>query len=788
MSNLTSPGRRLPAPRLVSLAIASALAAAVLPAAAAPEPETYAEAGMSPDGADRATRLDGIEVTGSRVNKPASPKYTEALVDTPQTITVIDKATMDQQGLLGLRDILSTLPGITFGAGEGGGGYGDNINLRGFSASADITSDGVRDSAFYSRTDNFNLESLELVNGANSVYSGAGSVGGNINLVSKVATLAEFNVLTAGVGSDGYARLTADSNQVIGDDTALRLNAMAHRNDVPGRDHEQFERWGFAPSLGLALDSDTRFTLSAFVQRDDNIPQYGVPYFPAYGGLLPGADIEGYYGYHNIDRQEIANDSITGVFEHDFSDSLSLRSLVRYQHVDQTTVVDAVQGTWCLDSGINPATGAACASPGTYQPSGPRGLQRDIENSLATSQTDLTARFNTGGVEHALVAGVAFTHETFDLQSGSLLRNPDGSLVPLPPMDISNPDSLWTGPVNYTPTGRSEGELDNAAIYVFDTLKFNERWMLNLGARYERNEGSNASWSFVTAPPLGQPTIPGIGTITGKNATLENNENLFSYRAGLVFKPTDKGSVYLSYANSKTPSKASVNGACNEFTCNVAPEEAQNIELGTKWELLDQRLALSAAVFRNERTNYRVDDFDPVSGLEIEQSLDGEARVDGITLGVAGKITDAWSLFANATFLDSEVLQSVSDFCLANPGSGDCPNTPENPDPGAGRRIINTPEKSANLWTTYAFAPDWTVGYGITYQGSFDGGRITGVPDVKGFTTHRARVAWELSDQLALQLNANNLFDKQYFIRVRNNGWATPGEARSVVLSASYLF
>jgi catecholate siderophore receptor len=788
MSNQTSPARRLPAPRLVSLAIASALAAAVLPAAAAPETETYAEAGMSPDGADRATRLDGIEVTGTRVNKPASPKYTEALVDTPQTITVIDKATMDQQGLLGLRDILSTLPGITFGAGEGGGGYGDNINLRGFSASADITSDGVRDSAFYSRTDNFNLESLELVNGANSAYSGAGSVGGNINLVNKVATLAEFNVLTAGVGTDGYARLTADSNQLIGDDTALRLNAMVHQNDVPGRDYEQFERWGFAPSLGLALDSDTRFTLSAFVQRDDNIPQYGVPYFPAYGGLLPGADIEGYYGYHNIDRQEIANDSITGVFEHDFSDTLSLRSLVRYQHVDQTTVVDAVQGTWCLDSGINPANGATCTSPGTYQPSGPRGLQRDIENSLATSQTDLTARFNTGGVEHALVAGLALTHETFDLQSGSLLRNADGSLVPLPPMDISNPDSLWTGPVNYTPTGRSEGELSNAAVYVFDTLKFNERWMLNLGARYERNEGSNASWTFVTAPPLGQPTIPGIGTVTGKNATLENNENLFSYRAGLVFKPTDNGSVYLSYANSKTPSKASVNGACNEFTCNVAPEEAQNIELGTKWELLDQRLALSAAVFRNERTNYRVDDFDPVSGLEIEQSLDGEARVDGITLGVAGKITDAWSLFANATFLDSEVLQSVSDFCLANPGEGDCPNTPENPDPGAGRRIINTPEKSANLWTTYAFGPDWTVGYGITYQGSFDGGRITNVPDVKGFTTHRAMLAWELSEQLALQLNANNLFDKQYFIRVRNNGWATPGEARSVALSASYQF
>ncbi|WP_146907801.1 TonB-dependent receptor domain-containing protein [Arenimonas daejeonensis] len=798
MSATSSPtARRLPAPRLVSLAIASALAAAALPVAAAPAADLSAEAGMAAAGtADNATRLDGIEVTGERVSKPSSPKYTEALLDTPQTITVVDKATMDQQGLLGLRDILSTLPGITFGAGEGGGGYGDSINLRGFSANADITVDGVRDSAQYSRTDNFNLDALELINGANSVYSGAGSVGGNINLVSKTAMLEDFNVVTVGAGTDSYGRITADSNQVIGDDTALRLNAMVHQNDVPGRDYENFERWGFAPSLGLALDSDTRFTLSAFIQRDDNIPQYGVPYFSGYGGLLPGADIGGYYGYHNIDRQEIENDTVTGVFEHDFNDNLSLRSLARYQRVEQTTVVDAVQGTWCLDSGINPATNAACAPlPGTlvpqpagsYQPSGPRGLQRDTQNGLAVSQTDLTARFTTGTVEHALVAGVAFTHESFELETGRVLNNADGSPVPLPLMDLSDPDSTWTGPVNYFRTAKSAGSLDNQAIYVFDTLKFNERWMLNLGARYEHNEGDSESWLVKTYDATPGADNSGLGQVLARNPSFENEENLFSWRTGVVFKPAGNGSVYLSYANSKTPSKASVNGACNATTCNVDPEEAQNIELGTKWDLLDEHLALTAAVFRNERTNYKVADFDPANPSG-EQQLDGEARVDGITLGIAGKLTDAWSIFANATFLDSEVLQSVSDYCLANPGLNGCTNTPDNPDPDRGNRIINTPEKSASLWTTYAFAPDWTAGYGITSQGSFDGGRVAGAPDVKGYTTHRAMVAWQLNQQFALQLNANNLFDKEYFIRVRNNGWATPGEARSVVLSASYQF
>ncbi len=315
---------------------------------------------------------------------------------------------------------------------------------------------------------------------------------------------------------------------------------------------------------------------------------------------------------------------------------------------------------------------------------------------------------------------------------------------------------------------------------------------LNLGARYERNEGSNASWVVKTytvpTPSNPNPDNTNIGGIIRKGDTLTNEENLFSYRAGVVFKPVENASVYLSYANSKTPSKASVNGSCTVLTCNVEPESAVNIELGAKWDLVDQRLALTAAIFRNDRENYKVVDFDPISGAPAEQTLDGEARVDGIALGIAGHLTDAWSIFANATFLDSEVLQSVSDHCLNNPGSPGCGNTPANPDPGAGRRIVNTPEESANLWTTYAFTPKWTAGYGITYQGSFDGGRVINVPDVKGYTTHRAMVAWKLNEQLALQLNANNLFDKQYFTRVRNNGWATPGEARSLVLSATYQF
>jgi len=794
------------------------LAAALTLALSAP---TTAIAAENPAGAALSaamqkdpTQLDKVEVEGKYVHKAASPKYTEALNDTPQTITVVTKETMDQQGLLSLRDVLTNLPGITFGAGEGGGGYGDSINLRGFSANSDITTDGVRDSAQYTRTDTFNLESLELINGANSVYSGAGSVAGNINMVSKQAHAGDATAFTAGAGTDSYGRITVDSNTDFDNGSAFRINAMAHQNDVPGRDYEKFERWGIAPSLALGLGSDTRFTLNYLHQEDDNTPQYGVPYYRnAFNdGPLPGVDTSNYYGYHNIDQQEITVDMLTGIFEHDFSERLSLRSLARFQKVDQLSVVDATQGTWCLPGNVTP-TGGACVSgsgdsaiavpPGQYLPSGPRGYSRDTSNAIATSQTDLTARFATGAVEHALVAGVSFSRETFDLDTSNLFRNADGSnpyTAPnhLPFMDIYNPDSAYTGPLNRTLVGKSEGTLSNQAAYVFDTLKFNEQWMLNLGARYEHNEGDTVLYTVSTTPGS-------IGANLGKNldSYAQSKENLFSYRAGLVYKPVDNGTVYLSYANSKTPSKASVNGSCTVTSttgaanCSVDPESAVNIELGTKWEVLNARLALTAAVFRNERENYRVADPDPTN-ISGEQALDGRARVDGIALGAAGRITDAWSVFANYTYLDSEVLSSVSGYCLANPGAEDCGNSAAFPDPQKGNPLTNTPKHSASLWTTYALGK-WTFGYGATYQGEFylnnsflatSGGSTTPTALYKtpDYWTHRAMVAYDFSRNFALQLNVSNLLDEEYYLRIRNNGWATPGEARSATLTATYRF
>ena len=776
-----------PAPRTTLLCAAIAASLATLP--------VFAFAADAADAADSTTKLDEMVVEGTGVKKATSPKYTQPLLDTPQTITQISTEVIEGQNLLNLRDVLATLPGITFGAGEGGGGYGDSINLRGFSANNDITVDGIRDSAQYTRTDTFNLETVEVVNGANSVNSGAGAIGGTINLVSKVARDGDFNRVQAGLGTDSYGRATIDSNNEFGENSAVRFNAMFHRNDAPGRDFEQFDRWGIAPSIAFGVGTDTTVSLSYLHQEDDNVPQYGVPYYN--GAPLPGVDQSTYFGYHNIDRQEIDVDQFSAKIEHRFSDTLAVTNQTRQSDIDQDILVNPPQGAYCLDGGINPATGLACTygtgnasftlQPGQYQPSGPRGNTRITNNTIAINQTDFTANFATGAIQHDLVTGFSISHESYDLSTGNSLRNADGSNpFPVPPagpglpiLDLYNPDTFWAGPINYFATSQQRGELDNRAIYALDTLKFSEMWQVNLGARYERNEGSHRT-----------DTIATNGTVT-PGAEVVNDDNLFSYRGGLVFKPAANVSYYLSYGNSKTPSKASVNGACTSGAvpsggtnnCNVDPETAVNTEVGAKWDLFDARLSLTAALFRNDRENYRVSDPNNPNNPSGEQQLDGEARVEGLILGASGRIRDNWMVYANYAYLDSEVLQGVSNN-QANQGL----------DYTRGDALTNTPEHSLGLWTTYDVNTQWQLGYGANYLGEVyltqhsstnQSGPLVTAP---GYVTHRAMVAYRMTRDFGLQLNVTNLLDKEYYQRPRNNGWATPGDARSVVLTASYTF
>jgi catecholate siderophore receptor len=766
---------------------------------------TFASAAMAQDAPRQAEprALGSVTVTESVItenkgDRLESPKRTRPVRDTPQTITVLSKEVLEQQNLLTLRDALSTVPGITFGAGEGGGGYGDSINFRGYSANTDITVDGVRDSAQYVRTDPFNLEQIEVTNGANSVVSGAGSAGGSINIVTKRPLAKDQTQLSAGIGTDNYYRATVDANKRLSDLVAVRINGMFHRNDVPGRDVEDYKRWGIAPSVTIGIDNPTRLTLQYVHQEDNNIPQYGVPYYQSAtnNGPVAGVGLGSYFGYRNVDKQKSTINQATAIFEHEFNDKVSIRNLARYQDVTAYTMVDPPQGTYCLNSGLTP-TGATCAFPGYYQPSGPRGNTRDSRNKLAFDQIDLKAVFDTGPVEHTIDLGGAYTWEKFHLTTGNSLRNSNGTAVytTFPLINIANPNqvvpgtsttlaygsNVYTGAFNYIESARQDGQLENAAAYLFDTMKLG-KLELNAGLRLERNSGWYRADTVSTATAT-------LGQVT-RGAVFRNKDTLFSYRIGLVYKPIEPVSLYIAYGNSQTPSKTSVNGSCTDVTCNVDPESAKNYEIGAKAELFNGGLLLTAAAFRNERDKYKVASNDP---SVPDQQLNGRSQVDGLSLGATGKITPNWSVTGNYTYLKGKLKQSVSDFCLKNPGSTGCGNSAAFPDPARGAQLANTPKNSGSIFTTYRLPFGLTVGYGATYQGSFwfgtpalSGSALTSVAKSKDYWVHSVNLMQEVTDRLSVQVNVKNFTDKVYYTRIRNNGWATIGDRRAAVLTVNY--
>jgi len=776
--------------------------------------------------ADGEKKLGGMTVSATALEEPTikveraeSPKYPRPLLDTPQTITVIAKETIQQQNLLTLRDVLSTVPGITFGAGEGGFGYGDRIILRGQDAKNDVTVDGVRSGAFLNRNEVYNIEQVEVTNGANSVMNGGGSVAGTINLVTKRPLADDQTLLSAGIGTDNYYRATVDANKRLNDLIAVRLNAVYHENDVPGRDVEDYKRWGIAPAITIGIDGPTSLTLQGEHLDDRAMPQYGLRYYANNGGFLSDFDRSGYYGFANLDQQNSKTNSLQAIFSHAFSDKLSIRNLTRYEKIRQNTITSQPNGTFCLAStGLQPMdiNGASAACPATvpagyYLPTGGRGVQRFINNETHYTQTDLSANFDTGGIEHSLVFGVSALWEDYTQKQGTLPRNADGSTPAFPLVSISNPGAIvqgpagftygnndYTGPINFILASRNFGKQRSYAAYLFDAVKFADWFEINGGIRYEDVKGSNRTLSYVTT--AGAANLGDLNTATGP---FNFGDKLFSFRVGAVVKPTPDTSLYVAYGNSKLPSKASVDGACTAANCRLKPETTENWEIGAKADLFDKKLLLTAAIFRNERNSIKVNSNDPTLP---DQTLDGGQRVEGLSLGASGNITSNWTISANYMYLKSKILQGVSDFCLANPGTGlntttltgGCGNNAAFPDPTKGYSLTNTPKHSGSLFTTYRFGFGLELGYGLTHQGSFLLNQPTLAQRVANsyvgyrvpsYTIHRFMASYPISDRLKAQLNVQNFTNEKYVTTVRNslNGsWAQPAATRSAVLSLNY--
>jgi catecholate siderophore receptor len=569
------------------------------------------------------TKLPDVVVSGQQDSYKADavelPRFTEPLRDIPQTITVVPQAVIQEQNATTLRDVLRNIPGISMQAGEGGGGLpGDNLSIRGFSARSDIFVDGVRDYGAYSR-DTYNTDQVEVFKGPTSAAFGRGSVGGAINMVTKRPMLRPLYSGTLGFGTDEYKRFTLDVNQPLKEagleSTAVRLNGVYHDSDTPGRDEVTNERWAIAPSITYGLGTATRLSLYYQHMDQDNVPDYGVPWVPAntnavlqaYSNDAPPVDFSNFYGLRDYDFEDIQNDMVTGLVEHDISDSASLRNISRYGRTDRDSAITAPR----FDD-VNNSTAIR------------RQLQRrQIDHEIYANVTDVKFDLTTGPVEHAVVTGLEFSRESQDNRNSAQFDN-----QPLTDLFNPNPGDQPLGPMPDITTPWTEAQANTVALFLADTLKITEKWEVLGGLRYDH---INTEFSDTDG----------------------RTDDLLSWRTGLVFKPLENGSIYFGYGTSFNPSLEGNVGIAGNIL-NLDPEEAEMFELGTKWDFLENRLSISTAIFHVLKSNVRTPDL-ANTGVTV---LEGEQTVDGFEVGVSGAITRDWRVFAAYTFLDSEVDES----------------------------------------------------------------------------------------------------------------------------------
>jgi catecholate siderophore receptor len=678
---------------------------------------------------------DAYKMDASSLSKLAIP-----LIDVAQSINTISAQEMQDRAVVDMNQALKTVPGVTIGAGEFRS-IGTSPTIRGFVARTDMFMDGIRDYGDYYR-DPFNLEAIEVLEGPAGVVFGRGSTGGVIEQESKLPKLQPLIAGTLTGGTDSTRRATIDVNEpltALGEGAAFRISAMGHEAMVTDRNVVKDSRYGFAPSLSLGLGTPTRLTLAYFRQYNDDIPDYGLPYFGTQPAQVPR---DNYYGFRD-DYMHTLTDVVTFKVEHDFSDAVTIQNQARYARYsrDFRFSEPLIAATIPLTSPLSAVTVTRNTNTG-----------RSVD-SMLWDQLNMTIRWSIGGVDNISVVGIEGGHERatpeFYNSSGvptSPLLNPNENL------DFSATSTF----VRY----KTHLTANSVAPYVIDTLKFSQAWEATIGLRYDHFAVDYNDANFST-------TAPGMLV---KSDAIEHTDNMGSYRGALTYKPAANGSIYLAFGTSFNPSAEDLSliSSSRSFSLNNAnldPEKNRTYELGTKWSVVDNHLNLSAAIFRLQKENARVPD--PTNVLL--NILGGSQRVDGVELRAEGQLTAQWRIDAGYEYLDSKQTGSTK---------GAAP---------VGSPLMNTPKHALTLWNVYQIVPRFEVGGGSRFVSSQFTQNVPPIKTVSGFWTFDAMAKYAFTPNIAVQINVNNLTNRYYYDQL-HFFHVVPGEGRTGLLSLNVRY
>jgi catecholate siderophore receptor len=673
-------------------------------------------------------RADG-PVDGYRATRSATFTKTDTpLKEVPASVSVVPAQLIKDISLQSLGDLFRYVPGTLMHQGEGNR---DQIIIRGSSTTADFYVNGVRDDAQVYR-DLYNIERVEILKGPGGMIFGRGGAGGVVNRVTKRPSFGPIGEASFTTGSYNQLRGTADVGDKMGDSGAWRLNAMAERADS-FRDGVDLKRWGVNPAVSFVLGSRSLLTLDYEHQDDKRTADRGIP---SRNGRPFDTDPGTFFGNADQSEAEAKFDTVSAVLDHELGNGWQLRNTLRYTRYHK------------FYQNVYP--GSAVSAAGTMTISAYNNLN-DRDNVF--NQTDLTRKFEMGGLQHTVLAGVELGSQDSDNARNTGFFGAAGTATGAT-VSASDPFAVAT---RFAATGtdaRNNVKGKVAAAYLQDQVDLTKEWKVLAGLRYDH---------FKVDFDDQRATTPAID--------LARTDDEVSPRVGLIWTPTAASTYYVSYSYAFLPSGEQLSLATT--TQDLSPEKSTNYEIGARWDILP-KLTLSAAIFRTLRQDVRV--ADPVNIGQFLRS--GEQRAQGAELGLQGEITRNWMVYGGYSRLDAKVTKPVTSGTAATPAS----IIP------AGNKLALTPENTFSLWNKFDFNGGWGAGLGLIYQDeSFTS--ITNQVRIPAFTRIDAALYYTFNKgKTRVALNVENIGDRKYYPTVDGDNNISPGAPRNARVTLSSTF
>ena len=561
---------------------------------------------------------------------------------------------------------------------------------------------------------------MEILRGPNALLFGRGGTGGIINRVTKKAVLDEqFGSFDMGADSFGAFDFAVDYNVSTGEKSALRINF--HSDTLENhRDYYDGDRYGFNPTFRLELSPATTLDLSYEHADHERFIDRGVP-------TLNGEPVEAFeeivFGDTDTNLQTLRADIYRANLSHEFSDTRKGNLVVQYSDFQKMYKNYYASGY----SGGDTFTADGYKDP--------------TERTNLIISGNIVNEFQTGSAKHTLLVGAEIIdteNENYRYNTFFITTEDDNEVF-----NITRPINFGVNAAgvrtynDFTADLKSstESDIEVTSIYIQDQIDVTDKFKILLGGRFDNFD--------ITVRDV-------------KKGTSESREDEeFSPRAGLIFKPQENVSLYVSYAESFLPRSGEQFKKLDANAARLDPDVYESTEIGVKWDIRPG-LSFTASYFDSEQT-IATRDSDTGENSEIVG-----LQVDGIELELKGQVTEKLSLAIGYSDLDGETAKG-----------------------GEPREI---PEYTASLWATYEVNDRFGIGFGVTAQGESNikndkPGLI--LPD---YTRVDFAAYYDLADDLSVQLNVENVTDELYFPHSHSTHQASVGEPLNARISLRKTF